>query len=298
MGNTFFYRQVKDDSTKITWKDILSECRKKHTRQDLEYALSAGTVMNRVAEADMLGKWQKPWIFYPMLKGGLLLVILTYAALFVPIFAIGSYNDGSLYLTTILPPIVIPFILMIFIWELNIPKNISVYELLIGFLAGGILSFAVVSVMFLFVGDGPGIFAASFAAFREEPAKLAAAAVMKWRISARRCRGAEWVEWKTTVPQCRAVRRKTVRHPQWKIMTGSQRRSIWEKSLGSHRRWAGWCAWRVPHGERITVSGQAIISSAERSIWISACAAAGKSAVRSIRYRNRRKLRYLCMLFD
>ena len=56
MGNTFFYRQVKDDSTKITWKDILSECRKKHTRQDLEYALSAGTVMNRVAEADMLGR--------------------------------------------------------------------------------------------------------------------------------------------------------------------------------------------------------------------------------------------------
>lgn len=183
MGNTFFYRQVKDDSTKITWKDILSECRKKHTRQDLEYALSAGTVMNRVAEADMLGKWQKPWIFYPMLKGGLLLVILTYAALFVPIFAIGSYNDGSLYLTTILPPIVIPFILVIFIWELNIPKNISVYELLIGFLAGGILSFAVVSVMFLFVGDGPGIFAASFAAFREEPAKLAAAALILYLFS-------------------------------------------------------------------------------------------------------------------
>lgn len=32
-----------------------------------------------------------------------------------------------------------------------------------------------------------------------------------------------------------------------------------------------------------TVSGQAIISSAERSIWISACAATGKSAVRSMR---------------
>ena len=98
------------------------------------------------------------------------------------------------------------------------------------------------------------------------------AARMKWRISVRRCREAEWeasvqryraaewekretlvlqcraAEWKTTVPQCRAARRKTVRHPQWKIMTASQRRSIWEESLGSHRRWAGWCAWRDPRG--------------------------------------------------
>ena len=78
MGNTFFYRQVKSGGDEITWKDIFSECRRKHTRQELEYALSAGTSMNQVSEADMLKKWQKPWVFYPLLKGGLLLVFLTY----------------------------------------------------------------------------------------------------------------------------------------------------------------------------------------------------------------------------
>lgn len=175
MGNTFFYRQVDEDSSQITWKDIFSECRKKHTRQELEYAMTAGTVVNSATEEDMLKKWQKPWVFYPLLKGGLLLVALLYAIFFATLYVTGSGSMASLYMVIIIPPIVMPAILMIFLWELNIPKNISIYELLAVFLLGGFISFAVTMVMYLFVGEGPGIFAASFAAFREEPAKLAAA---------------------------------------------------------------------------------------------------------------------------
>lgn len=178
MGNTFFYRQVKSGGDEITWKDIFSECRRKHTRQELEYALSAGTSMNQVSEADMLKKWQKPWVFYPLLKGGLLLVFLTYLILFATIFITGIVTTGLVDMVMIIPPIVIPFILLIFIWELNIPKNISIYELLAYFVFGGLLSFALTAFMYVFVGDGPGIFAASTAALREEPAKLFAAVIL------------------------------------------------------------------------------------------------------------------------
>ena len=178
MGNTFFYRQVKSGGDEITWKDIFSECRRKHTRQELEYALSAGTSMNQVSEADMLKKWQKPWVFYPLRKGGLLLVFLTYLILFATIFITGIVTTGLVDMVMIIPPIVIPFILLIFIWELNIPKNISIYELLAYFVFGGLLSFALTAFMYVFVGDGPGIFAASTAALREEPAKLFAAVIL------------------------------------------------------------------------------------------------------------------------
>ncbi len=177
MGNTFFYKQVGAENVQISWRDIFSECRRKHTRQDLEYALAAGTSMNSATKENMLGRWQKPWVFYPLLKGGLVLIAITYLILFATIYISGITTAGMVVMTMIIPPIVMPFILMVFLWELNIPKNITIYELLVYFLIGGMLSFAVTALMYRVVGNGPGIFAASFAAFREEPAKLAATAI-------------------------------------------------------------------------------------------------------------------------
>lgn len=177
MGNTFFYKQVGAENVQISWKDIFSECRRKHTRQDLEYALTAGTSMNSATEENMLVRWQKPWVFYPLLKGGLVLIAITYLILFATNYISGITTTGTVVMTMIIPPIVIPFILMVFLWELNIPKNITIYELLVYFLIGGMLSFAVTALMYRIVDDGTGIFVASFAAFREEPAKLAATVI-------------------------------------------------------------------------------------------------------------------------
>ena len=86
MGNTTFYYKVKNDKDKIDWKDIFSEYKKKHTKSELEYALSAGTSLNSATEADMLEKWQKPWMFYPLLKGGLILLAIMYVLFFVTLF--------------------------------------------------------------------------------------------------------------------------------------------------------------------------------------------------------------------
>ena len=178
MGNTFFYQKVKKKNSQITWKDILSESTKKHSRQELDYALSAGTSMNSATEENMLAKWHKPWVWFPVMKVGLLFVIALYALFYVTVMLTGS-AAGLEFMVLILPPIVFPCILLIFLWELNIPKNISIYELLAYFLLGGCISFAVTNVMFLVVEGGP----ASYAAFREEPAKLAAVVVFLLYIS-------------------------------------------------------------------------------------------------------------------
>lgn len=174
MGNTFFYQQVKSDVSKITWKDIFSEFRKKHTKQDLEYALSAGTSLNTATEENMLSKWQKPWIWYPLLKGGLVLVFGLYLVFFLLLSMMGGYVPEALWvMVMIIPPIVMPFILMVFLWELNIPKNISVYEQFLVFLFGGLGSIAIAFVFFMFVPSEP----AGFAAFAEEPAKILTAVI-------------------------------------------------------------------------------------------------------------------------
>lgn len=176
MGNTTFYREAQEDIEKITWKEILSDFRKPHSKAELEYALLAGTSMDSANEANMLQKWHKPWVFYPLLKAGVALIALLYAVFFL----FGLKNAGTYIMVLIIPPLIIPVILMIFLWELNIPRNISIYELLVFFLLGGLMSMGLVSVLFgvfpqIKVRSASDIFPwALNTALREEVAKLAA----------------------------------------------------------------------------------------------------------------------------
>lgn len=176
MGNTTFYREAQEDIEKITWKEILSDFRKPHSKAELEYALLAGTAMDSANEGNMLQKWHKPWVFYPLLKAGVALIALLYAVFFL----FGLKNAGTYIMVLIIPPLIIPVILMIFLWELNIPRNISIYELLVFFLIGGLVSMGLVSVLFgvfpqINVRSASDIFPwALNTALREEIAKLAA----------------------------------------------------------------------------------------------------------------------------
>lgn len=173
MGNTFFYRDVKNNPDKISFKDILSECRKKHDKRDFEYQISAGSSINQATELDMLQKWKKPWIFYRMMIGGFILIAALFAAYticqkvyFAP-FAITL-------LAVIIPPIIIPLTITVFFWELNIPRNISIYEVALSFLTGGLLSITITIIMDkLITLDG-----AQWAPVTEEPAKLLAAVII------------------------------------------------------------------------------------------------------------------------
>lgn len=182
MGNTTFYREAQEDIEKITWKEILSDCRKPHSKAELEYALLAGTSMDSANEANMLQKWHKPWVFYPLLKAGVALTAIIY----VTYFLLGFATSGNYMMVLFLPPLIMPIVLMVFLWELNIPRNISIYELFAFFLIGGLLSMGLVSPLF---GVFPDINVqhesdilpwALNTALREEVAKLAAGLLILW----------------------------------------------------------------------------------------------------------------------
>lgn len=177
MANTEFYDRAYTDSSKISWKDIFSEFRRKHTKQDMEYALLAGTSLDTATEATMLRKWRKPWLFYPLFLGGTVLIAVISLIIYIQIRIFGVSMLPALNLIFIMvPPLIFPLVLMVFFWELNIPRNISIYRMLGYFLIGGMVSILATLIV---ISAEPvrwtGL--APLAPFSEEPGKLAAALI-------------------------------------------------------------------------------------------------------------------------
>lgn len=71
MAYTSIYDKILRNPYKITWLDLFSDSLKKHSRQDMEYAMIAGTSMDSATESNMLQKWRKPWLFRAILIGGI-----------------------------------------------------------------------------------------------------------------------------------------------------------------------------------------------------------------------------------
>lgn len=166
MSNTQFFQKAVKDGPHITYKDILSESFRKHTMKDVEYALSAGTSYDLAGGGQMLDRWNKPWLWFYCFCAAFIVSFTLYllTACFPEIPAFGW---TSVIFATLVTPI--PF--MIFLWELNIPRNISFLLLAGCFVAGGILSIFFSAVLFKLDFSGAG---AWWAPLAEEPGKLLA----------------------------------------------------------------------------------------------------------------------------
>jgi len=174
VGYTKFYQEAQKEDSKITWKDIFSESFRRHTREERDYAMAVGTSLQRVSESNMLQTWHKPWLWYPAAKVGLGLIALLFGAYYGCSVLLGAVSNTLVSLLLIVPPIVVPVLVMLFLWELNIPQNISLMELFGCFLIGGILCFVFNSAMFQVVTGSE----AYLAPLREEPSKLAASVLI------------------------------------------------------------------------------------------------------------------------
>ena len=173
MGNTEFYRKIQEENPSITWKDILEESFARRPKGAFEKAL---LVIKPASEGDLWAGWNRPWLWWVFAKYGLALVFLLYALFYMGNFFLEGGISMSLgYMVMIIPPIIIPFVLLVMLWELNVPRDISFFELLGYFVVGGILSFAINSLMFKVFPSG---LPAYYAAVREEPAKLGASVLI------------------------------------------------------------------------------------------------------------------------
>lgn len=158
-GNTEFFEKA--DAENMMISSVFSDMFKKHTIKDLHSLLNAGLVKESTNPLDMLRNWQKPWLFVFAFIILIAFIAVSYIA--------GKYINTYNYLFTAMISVnVIPLTLGVLLYELNIPKNISLYEVLFIIFIGGIFSIACVTLPNVFVTS---VHAGS-AAFLEEPAKM------------------------------------------------------------------------------------------------------------------------------
>lgn len=170
MSQPTLYEKLIRNPEALTWKDVFAGWRVKHTQRDADYAMIAGTTLDTAqTETGMLQKWQRPWLFYKVFLVGLSAFAVLLAAIGVVIAIQGECDNPCLNLLMfLLPPCVVPVSLMVFFWEMNAPRNISLAELIGYFFTGGVLSLMVSLLFFPLIPS----YEAFWAPVAEEPGKL------------------------------------------------------------------------------------------------------------------------------
>ncbi len=172
-GNTQFLAEVQQGHLGV--KDIFAQTFKRHKKGDAFRSLTRRPALT----AEMLETWQRPWMFLRLF--GILLVatvLLTFAAENMIYYSRVDGWQTSFPLSIIayiVGSTIVPWTLLMFIWEMDMYGNISIFDLLGLLLVGGLLSIAI-TIPFVTLRNQifslSGKPAASWAAVSEEPAKI------------------------------------------------------------------------------------------------------------------------------
>jgi len=150
-------------------KELFSEVLRKHNREEIEEYFTVGASSTTPSIDDVDTSWPKPWVFFKTFLGALLIYLLFLAGwnefrnvnLIPGLIIVGSFA--------------VPVSTLIFFFEVNVRKNISLYQIIRLIFLGGILSL-ITSLILFQVTDGLRLnwLGASVAGLVEEPAKLLA----------------------------------------------------------------------------------------------------------------------------
>ncbi|MBQ8039562.1 MAG: PrsW family intramembrane metalloprotease [Lachnospiraceae bacterium] len=141
MGNTEFFRQTADLKTNFKWREIFSEMFKNHTDEQKEKILVSGCKEFMPSEARMLKEWQRPYMFF---RFGVCVLIFV---LILRVVCIKYPAPTFLALLLTVPACIGPMTILIFMWEMNVPKNISILELIKYVLYSGVIGGVITFVL-------------------------------------------------------------------------------------------------------------------------------------------------------
>lgn len=123
-------------------RDLFSNVCKKHTRMESEEIFSAGTLKTTPAESEIATSWPKPWLFSRIL----LALLVSFGLLCVCVQQFGNINavPGAMFLGAL----AVPFSVLVFIFETNAPRNISIFEVAKMFCYGGAASLVLTLILY------------------------------------------------------------------------------------------------------------------------------------------------------
>ncbi len=127
------------------WAHIFSGFNAAKTKEEKQRQLMAGLPGNVPYESDMIKEWQPPFLFYKFFLYCFVMMALIFVCSYL-------YGFGDALIVSVIP-YMIPLLLLIMIWELNIPRNLSILDVLYIAAFSGILCYLVI----FFINDITGI---------------------------------------------------------------------------------------------------------------------------------------------
>ena len=146
--------------------NLFSEVFKRHSLEATEEQLVTGTTKNTPSLTDIEISWAKPWLFSR-------LIVLSVVLTFLLVAGFNIYENQKLIPGLIfIGSFVMPLASVIFFMEINAPRNISIFLLMLMLFIGGVASLLVTLLVSNNMVWLYNTFDASAAAFIEEPAKI------------------------------------------------------------------------------------------------------------------------------
>nr|CCC17538.1 putative membrane protein [Lactiplantibacillus pentosus IG1] len=134
-----------EGAVKVNIGDLFSEVFKHHTKDEANSIFIAGTKTTTPALADVSDEWAKPWLFSRILLG----FLLAFAAL---LYMADSFeNSNAIPGLIMVGAFAVPFSGLVFFFEANAFKDISLFEIVKVFFIGGIFSLVVTLFLYQFV---------------------------------------------------------------------------------------------------------------------------------------------------
>jgi len=158
-------------------KDIFSRVFQKHSLVEMEDQLVTGTFSNTPALKDIETSWAKPWLFSRMLVISIL-VCFTFVTGF-NMFKNINLIPGLIFVGSF----AVPVSTLIFFLEMNAPRNISIFMIMLLMVTGGVASMMVALIFFERFSFFETALGAPAAGIIEESAKVLCVIVMMARYS-------------------------------------------------------------------------------------------------------------------
>lgn len=127
------------------WKEFFSEVFKKHTKKEIESYFTVGTSETTPDIFGVSTEWPKPWMFARCLVGCIILYLTVYCG--VRWFGLKLMSNVTDLI--IIGSFAVPISLALLFFEINVRRNVSLYEFVRFLFFGGIVS------MYLLLPLGP-----------------------------------------------------------------------------------------------------------------------------------------------
>lgn len=118
------------------WSSLLSGFADAKTKEERDTTIMSGLPGHVPYEKDMIREWEPPYLFFRLGIFGVCIFLLVILAQYM-------FSWGNSLMIGIVP-FIIPLIMLVFFWELNIPRNISMLDSIATMLFSGIACFYIV----------------------------------------------------------------------------------------------------------------------------------------------------------